>query len=381
VEKFAELKTELKTDMNIIAEQTRPRKVLLHESASKLSSSIRRKYFDCKQVPLESELSRLKRFNPPENKANLLLAEVKKYIGQIQNKYLTGKRKEVEHMQPEIRDNFWPNTRSFLRNQQNYEMINEKEYTFTKYDDDDEGVEVKGKIDHTIQRIDCAFASATLEDKAICLKMTDKEVGQAVTQVDFEVEQMEKFLNYAPVEYVGLLQNGPVWIAVLRRIDRGKVLLTYIQTSPAFSVDEPLTVNESSCSEIARLIEHAYCTADEITENIMCPEKRPMRALYTINEYQRHSDDEDEGEDDQDAAKGCPEDCAVTVKVGGLAAAVPAKQIASHRQQKKIADSLGSRKSRSDWDTAGWSSSSPRREYFLLPLSEANVARHAATVS
>jgi hypothetical protein len=56
-----------------------------------------------------SELSRLKHFNPLENKATLLLAEVKKYIGQIQNKYLAG-RKEVEYMQPEIRDNFWPNT-------------------------------------------------------------------------------------------------------------------------------------------------------------------------------------------------------------------------------------------------------------------------------
>jgi hypothetical protein len=61
----------------------------------------------------------------------------------------------------------------------------------------------------------------------------------------------------------------------------------------------------------------------------MCPEKRPMNALYTINEYQRHSDDEDEDEDDQDAAKGYPEDCAMTVKVDGLAAAVPAKQIAT----------------------------------------------------
>jgi hypothetical protein len=110
----------------------------------------------------------------------------------------------------------------------------------------------------------------------------------------------------------------------------------------------------------------------------MIPEKRPMNALYTINEYQRHSDDEDE--DEQDAAKEYTDDCAVTVNVGGLAAAVPAKQIASHRQQKN-ADSLGSTKSRSDWDTAGWSSSSPRQEYFLLPLSKANVARHAATVS
>jgi hypothetical protein len=54
-----------------------------------------------------------------------------------------------------------------------------------------------------------------------------------------------------------------------------------------------------------------------------------MNALYTINEYQRHSDDEDEDEDDQDAAKGYPEDCAMTVKVDGLAAAVPAKQIAT----------------------------------------------------
>jgi hypothetical protein len=32
-------------------------------------------------------------------------------------------------------------------------MINEKEYTFTKYDDDDEGVEVKGKISHPAYRL------------------------------------------------------------------------------------------------------------------------------------------------------------------------------------------------------------------------------------
>jgi Family of unknown function (DUF5764) len=56
------------------------------------------------------------------------------------------------------------------------------------------------------------------------------------------------------------------------------------------------------------------------------------------------------------------------------------RQKQSHRQQ-KIADFLGSTKSRSDWDTAGWSSSLPRQEFFLLPLSEANVTRHTATVS
>lgn len=52
------------------------------------------------------------------------------------------------------------------------------------------------------------------------------EISQVVTQVKSEVDKMESFLNYVPAEYVGLLQNGRIWGAVLRKVERGKVLWT-----------------------------------------------------------------------------------------------------------------------------------------------------------
>ena len=262
------------------------------------------------RVPLESELPHLKRFG---DKAALLFAEVKSFIGRIRRIALApGKHNKLGEMQPEIRENFWPNTRALLHNNEKYAFMNEKPYNFTAHDSDGESLRIKEAIDHTIQIIDSGCASATIEDKAICFKMGLKDVGQALTQVESEVKLMMKHPNYAPVEYVGLLQNGPVWIAVRRRIENGKVLWTYIQTSPAFTVEEPNDdINNDSCIEIARLIEHTYCTADEISDCLLHPERRPLNALYTIQEYQRHSDDEDEDEDknvdDHDLSKGYAE--------------------------------------------------------------------------
>lgn len=116
-----------------------------------------------------------------------------------------------------------PNTRAFLLNNGKYAFMDGKPYSFTARDSDGEKLKIRWSIDHTIQISDSGFASATIEDKAICFKMTVKEVGQALTQVESEVKLMMDHLNYAPVEYVGLLQNGPVWIAVRRRIENGKV--------------------------------------------------------------------------------------------------------------------------------------------------------------
>ena len=224
-----------------------------------------------------------------------------------------------------MRLNLLPNTRAFLHNNEEYAFMDGKRYNFTARDSDDEKLKIKGSIDHTIQIRDSGCASATIEDKAICFKMTKKEVGQALSQVESEVKLMTDHLNYSPPEYVGLLQNGPVWIAVRRRIENGKVLSTYLQTSDAITTEKPDDPsNEESCIEIARLIEHTYCIADDISEKILFPQKRPLNSFYAVQDY-------------------------------------------------------GSGKSRSDRLTAGWPSSSPSPEYFLLPLSEANVALHAST--
>lgn len=102
-----------------------------------------------------------------------------------------------------MRLNLWPSTRAFLLNNQKYAFMDGKRYSFTARDSDDEKLKIKGAIDHTIQIRDSGFASATIEDKAICFKMTKIEVGQALTQVESEVKLMTDHLNYAPPEYVG----------------------------------------------------------------------------------------------------------------------------------------------------------------------------------
>jgi len=52
---------------------------------------------------------------------------------------------------------------------------------------------------------------------------------------------MENNLNCVPEQYVGLLQNGPDWIAVMRKVVRGRVCWTYVQASSAFTIDNAST--------------------------------------------------------------------------------------------------------------------------------------------
>lgn len=303
----------------------------------------------------------------------------------MRDKYVKNKRGELHHVQPEIRNNFWQNTRGLFRN--SFKLISEEAYAFTV---DDQATEayISGKTDHVIRVSDSDLSSATLEDKAICLEMTTKEVSQVVTQVKFQVDKLMSSINYAPVEYVGLLQNGPEWIAVLRKVISGKVFWTHVGTTPAFRVTNHnvTDIDEQSCREIACLIEHAYCTADIIADVINDPSKHPAKyQLYPINQYQRDDVDEDEDEDDHDAAEGYSEDFAVPGKVVRGAVPVSAKQSAGHhhqqqQKQNKNAGTSGSKKSRSDRNTAGSPSSSQCQEYFVLPLSIANVSRHASSV-
>ena len=253
--------------------------------------------------------------------------------------------------------------------------------------DEDAVANINGITNHVICVLDSDLSSATIEDKQNCLEMSQQEVCQVVTQTTFQVDRLINSIDYAPVEYVGLLQNGPQWIAVLRKIVYGKVCWTCVRTTPAFEFNESLDsertateIRRANCVEIAHLIEHAYCIADNIADIINDPSKNPKNAgLGAIEEYNHHSDDE--VEDDQDAAKGNSEDFAAPGKVGGAAAAAPARQSARHQQRNKdkTADSSDRKNSLNGRDTAGSPSWSQRHEYFVLPLSIANVARHTVS--
>lgn len=371
VGKFDELSTGIQTIVN----QTATHKTKLDEDGASLHSAVQSKFFRCARVPLKSVLSNFKRFDPSSNKANLLLAEVKRYVNFMRTKYLAGEVKELDHVQPEIRGNFWDNTRSCLRNE--FHMINEEKYSFT-VDDEDTEANIIGKTDHVLQVSDSNLASATLEDKQNCLEMIQTQVSQVVTQVKFQVDRLIDSINYAPAEYVGLLQNGPEWIAVLRKIVHGKVFWTHVRTTPAFkgnrtnNIRTATEINLTSCEEIARLIEHAYCTADIIADVINDPIKNPMKTLYPINEYRHPSDDEYEEDDVAGKSEDgtAPED----EVVGTVAPAT--KSARQQQQQNKKVDSSGSKKSLRDWGTAGSPSLSLSQEYFVLPLTRGNVACH-----
>ena len=328
----------------------------------------------------------LKRFDPPGKKAELLLAEVKRYVRVMRDKCLAGYVKKVEHVQPEIKNLFWQNTRSLLRQSEECEMVHERTYFFTA-ENATRIADIKGKTDHAIKVKNSSFSTVTIADKAICLNMDDSAVSQAVTQVEYEVRQIASTLGYMPIEYVGLLQNGPMWIAILRRVVKGQVRWSHVRTRPAFQIskssqDTVTKIDDESCTEIARLIEHAYCTADNITEAILNPEKRPMNMVHSVNECKPlYDEDDDEDKDDEDNADGNPDNFAVPGKLGGVVAARIADQ-RGRRRQKAIENvfSLDSEKL-CVTDTAGSTSSSQSDdEYYVLPLSLANVAWHAASV-
>ena len=78
--------------------------------------------------------------------------------------------------------------------------------------------------------------------------------------MEYEVEWMRKSLLYVPELYIGLLQSGRNWVAILRKVVCGEVLLTYVEAPPAFEVDGTSVseVNDVNCGYIARLFPIAY---------------------------------------------------------------------------------------------------------------------------
>ena len=347
--------------------QTQPRKVMKSEQASHLHSDVRESFFKCLECSFDIEEPHLKHFDPPGNKSKVLLAEVKRYVGVMRRNYIEGKIGELDFVQPEIRDHFWPNTQSCMRYDKKCVMKCEKDFTLVVNNEKMEAT-VRGRTDHTIHYLKSGIASLILEDKAVCSVLTTKEVAQVVAQINFEVGAMEEHLNYAPQEYVGILQNGPDWIAVMRKIDKGRVCWTYVQAASAFTIDNASTksgISEVNCKEIVRLIEHAYCVADNIMYELST--KCPMYPLYSIKEYQNEFDDE-EDENDHDSSKRDSNDPAAPGKVNGTVIARPAEQSVrqSHQQSKNTA-SAGSKKSHS---------ATHNSDYYIMPLTIANVNRH-----
>ncbi len=358
----------------MIAEQTKPRKTKTDEQASHLHSSVRNTFFQCPRVPFSSQASSFKKFSTAD-KLQQLIAEVIRYSKVMREKYQMGFVKEVDHVQLEFRRDFWTNTKSLLRFNNQYQLINEKPYFLTVENDTAETT-VTGKIDHVIQLLDCDVASVTIEDKPLNMSFGAGEISQVVTQVKSEVDKMESFLGYVPAEYVGLLQNGCIWGAVLRKVERGKVLWTYIEAPRAFEVDNtskrPIAlVSDANCVEIARLIQHAYCIADQILN----PEKRAMFHSYSIKEFQDKQDGEEGGEEDESGDGDLPDvdDLSKSIQMSSF------RQSESEQHQQQSKNSKSNKKMNTINLCNDDSLCSKNNDYFVLPLTIRNVTLHSVT--
>ena len=307
----------------------------------------------------------IKRFDDVEKRATLL-NEVNRYVEVMHAKCQAGKVEEKTHVRPEIETKFWPNSRCCLNSNFNYEMANQVSCSLHKEDDELDS-RINGLTDHVIRIEGSELSSFTLEDKQICVTLGDKEISQVVTEICSEVELLEKTISYVPIDYIGLLQNGPEWIGVIRTVSAGRITWRHVRAPPAFTVTEGIvsSINSDNCILIARLIEHTYCTADYISGHIRYPQTRPNIALQTIEEINDVSDcDDDSGEDEDDKHQRE----ASRQKLAGNEIVAQGNFLKPNSSSKMVL--------LSDRSAAGRFSSFQNQDYFLLPLTRANVANH-----
>jgi hypothetical protein len=369
--------------LKIVIEQTKPKMKEYIDIASKIHSDVRNAFFDCVEYPFDAEFPRFKRFGDDGSKARLLKKEVLRYSQQMRKYYLSNEVRE-DVVQAEITNNFWLNTKSCFSDEP-HEMFHEVPYSF-KLSDDRISATISGKVDHGVKRLNSDLKSLTLEDKAQ-YTLLRSHIAQAVSQVVFEVRRIRNSLHYVPELYIGLLQNGRSWVAILRKVVCGEVLLTYIEAPAAFKVagTNVSRVNDANCEKIARLIEHAYCTANQITLEMLNPSMRPASLPYSIKE-EYDEDDEDKpegGSGDYRDRDGCAGKKGDRDGGSGKRSGSKDKRGGSKDKNRNNAD-----------DGAGSYSSAPggggkmphrknsgeyfhSRDYFLLPLTIENVHRNA----
>ena len=232
------------------------------------------------------------------------------------------------------------------------------------------------KLDHGVKHSKSGFKSLTFEDKAQDAELSN-HIAHAVSQVEYEVERMRKSLLYVPELYIGLLQNGRNWVAILRKVVCGEVLLTYVEAPPAFEVDGTSVseVNDVNCGYIARLIEHAYCAANQITLEIMNPSMRPKILSHSFEKMTFDGDD-DEDDDETDDGSAVDKRGGSECKPGGSGRKSGNQDEDGRRGRFEAAPGGGGGKMPQHRKHFGDSSQS--RDYLLLPLTIHNVHRNNA---
>jgi hypothetical protein len=307
-----EFSREQKAVNQALLEYTKPTKTKRDCAASRMPSTVRDKYFKCAKVDLLVELDRLRTYGSAD-KTEKLFNEVFRYSTVMQERFTRGEREEKKYVQTEIKDVFWLNTRTVLYCDAAVELCNERGFTVVMEDEDDRST-ITGLTDHTIKMRTCDFHVLTIEDKYLGLVIDKSDVGQAKCEMVEELREMDVNLQYVPVEYCGILQNGVSWVFLFHKVRHGRVMWNYVVAPDTFADG---VVNEDSCRIVARFLEHAYCVADDIVTNIGTPRRAVVATslLDTVGDGDESDGDEGgagEGEESDTDNRGAPKAAART---------------------------------------------------------------------
>lgn len=231
----------------------------------------------------------------------------------MQERLTRDERDEKKYVQKEIKDVFWLNTRAVLYCNAAVELCNERMFTVVMEDEDDRSI-INGLTDHTIKMRTCDFHVLTIEDKSLGLAMNKSDVGQAKCEMMEELREMDVYLQYVPVEYCGILQNGVSWVFLFHKVSHGKVMWNYVVAPDTFADG---VVNVDSCRIVARFLEHVYCVADDIVTNISTPRRAVVATslLDAVGDGDESDGDEGgagEGEESDTDNRGAPKGAART---------------------------------------------------------------------
>lgn len=314
-------------------------------------------------VPFFTHADEFKRFASEEYRAALKKKVVEPYFQFMMTTAVTD---EVKVVQRAIRESFWPAVREELAGYDELrqlfewtELVNEKYYEYEE-NDSDAALVVKGKTDHALLLKGTECCCLTLEDKAARDDMTSlpaatscpPAIAQAFSQMRAALGVIKATTPlYVPEEYIGLLQNGVEWIVLSHKLVRGESFHRY---SRATNVDD-----------IVRALEHALCTAQIIAQQIRDPSKRPVRIVPTLHSI--HEDDESsggDGDDEEDEDEDPPPSYSRHSK-----ASKP--HLLPQNSTALNASKYGYTRSYEQHGGA---------EYYVLPLTESNLAAHFTAV-
>lgn len=337
-----------------LMKNTNPTRIRDKCQASKIKSEYGDVFFNCRWVPLP-QTSRLRTYGNA-NKSKIIFDEVVRYSTVMRDRLFLKDVDEKRFVQPEIRNVFWPNTCQVLNCHAFVELFNERRYE-VQLEKNSMIVTFKGQTDHTVKMTTCDFNILTIEDKNVGKVMHKGDLSQAVCEMVKELSELKETFSYVPVEYCGILQNGKSWKFLYHKLICGVPVWQHVVAPDTFKSG---VVDIKSCKVVARLLEHAYCVADDLFAWISKP-LRAVTATFANTAESSDGGDDDDGDDDGDEGDdGDGDDDGIDLNIEGLRITIPSTTTApttarrgSAPHQQKSRDTGGAKKRMMDGEYYG----------------------------